>query len=213
MKRILLFTLFLFSQLISRAAINWELKKDKEGIKIYTGNIPNSNIKAIKAEFELNTSLSRLVAVLQDAKSHEQWVYKAKASYLVKKISDQEQVYYSEWSMPWPMANRDVVVHIKMNQDPVTKVLAISALAVPGYIPVNKHIIRILTSKASWTATPVGNDRVKIEYIAQADPGGSIPAWIVNMFCDKGPYETFKKLNEILGSDVYKNAHVDFIKN
>jgi len=194
-------------------AIDWQLKKDKEGIKIYTGALPNSNIRAIKAEFELTTSLSRLVVVLQDAKSHEQWVYRAKTSYLVKKINDNEQIYYSEWDMPWPMMNRDVVVDIKIAQDPDTKVLAISADAIPGYVPEQSHIIRVSFSKASWTAAPIGNNKVRIEYIAQADPGGSIPAWIVNLFCDKGPYETFKKLDKLLNTELYKNAHADFIKD
>jgi hypothetical protein len=35
-------------------------------------------------------------------------------------------------------------------------------------------------------------------YIFEIDPGGSTPAWLVNMFADKGPYETFKQLGEAL---------------
>ena len=35
-------------------------------------------------------------------------------------------------------------------------------------------------------------------YIFEIDPGGSVPAWFVNMFADKGPYETFKQLAETL---------------
>jgi hypothetical protein len=40
---------------------------------------------------------------------------------------------------------------------------------------------------------------VHINYILEADPGGDIPAWLSNEFVDKGPFETFKKLGEILG--------------
>jgi len=30
------------------------------------------------------------------------------------------------------------------------------------------------------------------------DPSGSIPAWIVNAFAVKGPFETFSKLGDFL---------------
>jgi hypothetical protein len=39
---------------------------------------------------------------------------------------------------------------------------------------------------------------ISIVYIFDAEPGGSLPAWVVNMFTDKGPYESFKKLSELL---------------
>jgi hypothetical protein len=37
-----------------------------------------------------------------------------------------------------------------------------------------------------------------VEYILTVDPGGSIPAAIANNFVDRGPYETFKNLKELL---------------
>jgi hypothetical protein len=39
---------------------------------------------------------------------------------------------------------------------------------------------------------------INIVYTFDADPGGSLPAWLVNMFADKGPYESFKKLSVLL---------------
>ena len=35
-------------------------------------------------------------------------------------------------------------------------------------------------------------------YVFDANPGGSVPAWLANNFADKGPYESFKKLAEML---------------
>jgi len=39
---------------------------------------------------------------------------------------------------------------------------------------------------------------ISIVYTFEADPGGNLPAWLVNSFADKGPYESFKKLAELL---------------
>jgi hypothetical protein len=41
---------------------------------------------------------------------------------------------------------------------------------------------------------------IHIVYTFEADPGGSIPAWMVNSFADKGPFESFKKLGQLLKS-------------
>jgi hypothetical protein len=213
MKTLIITILFSLSFAIVYAGTNWELKKDKEGIKVFSGSVPNSNIKAVKAECVLNTSLSRLTALLLDAKAHEQWVYSTKSSYLIKKVSDQEQIYYSEMSMPWPIVNRDVVVDLKITQNPVTREVAVDAIVVTGYVPIKDGIIRVPLSKVNWAIIPIGNSQVKIEYTAQADPGGSVPAWAVNMFCDKGPFETFKKLKSVLASDAYKDEHLSFIKD
>ena len=35
---------------------------------------------------------------------------------------------------------------------------------------------------------------IAIVYIAELDPGGSIPGWIANAFIEKSPYETFSNL-------------------
>jgi hypothetical protein len=39
---------------------------------------------------------------------------------------------------------------------------------------------------------------IQIMYTFEANPGGSVPAWLVNSFADKGPFESFKKLENIL---------------
>ncbi len=195
------------------AAPDWQLKKDKDGIKIYAASIPNSNIKAVRAESILHCSLTQLTALLLDTKAHEQWVYSTKSSHLIKATGPASQVYQSEMSMPWPLANRDAVVALQITQDAGTKVLTVTSASVSGYMPAQKSIVRVPRSKATWTVTPMANNTLKVEYIAEADPGGAIPAWIANMFCDKGPYETFKKLDALLSSGAYKNARFDFIKD
>jgi len=212
MKQYITILLLLFSFTAIAETTNWQLKKESDGIKIYLGTVPNSNLKSVKVEVTLNGTISQLVGLLQDAKAHEQWVYNTKASYLIKKITEQEQIYYSEISMPWPITNRDVVMDIKMSQDAATHTLHIDAESVAGYLPAKNGIIRISSSKAVWTVTPIGNGKLQLEYTAQADPAGSIPNWVVNMFSDKGPYETFKKLKDMLAAGAYKNAHFDFIK-
>jgi len=60
--------------------------------------------------------------------------------------------------------------------------------------------------------TPIPQGGVKIEYELQVDPGGKVPAWLVNMFATKGPFETFKKLQQQVKKPVYSRRSFAFVK-
>jgi hypothetical protein len=190
---------------------NWKLKQNKDGIEIYTKPLENSNLKGIKVRCALPVTLSQLVTVILDVNTAVEWVYSTKSSSLLKKISAAELYYYSEVSLPWPISNRDFVAHLKVSQDPHSKVVTIDGPVVANYVPEKKDIIRVRNSYGKWVLTPQSNN-VKIEYILETDPGGSLPAWLVNLFVAKGPHETFVKLKKQLQKAEYKNVSLAFIK-
>jgi START domain len=213
LKQVIISILILCSCITLHAQTTWELKKDKDGIKVYTGMLPNSTIKAVRVICTVNASLSQLTGLLRDVKAHEQWVYGTKTSYLVKQLGPGHIVYYSELSVPWPFTNRDVVIDINITQQPLTKTVFVAAATANSYVPVKKDKVRVLISKSSWTIIPITPNQLSIDYIAQADPAGSVPEWITNLFCTKGPYETFKKLRELVAQPQYKRGQYTFIKD
>lgn len=210
-KRIGVGLLLLASVVRAQAQKDWTLKLDKENIKVYTKTQENSNLKAIKVSCELNTTLSKLTAVVMDANAGTEWVYSTKSSTLLKQISPSELIYHSEVSLPWPFSNRDFVAHLIAKQDPATKVVTIDGPVEPHYIAKNKGVVRVEKSFGRWVITPRGTNLVHLDYTLQTDPGGSIPAWLVNMFVTKGPFETFKKLKDQLNKSKYASAKFPFI--
>ncbi|HXS38223.1 MAG TPA: START domain-containing protein, partial [Flavipsychrobacter sp.] len=197
-KRAIISLLLLFTLSNVYAGDKWELKKDEDGIKVYTANTPGSNLKAIRAEFITKGTPAKLAAILLNVNSQKDWVYSTKSAAIVKRISENEIIYYSEKSMPWPVSNRDVVMDLKISQDKVSGYMTVNISSVNNLVAVKKNIVRVPSSNATWKVTPINNSTMKIEYEGQADPGGSIPAWITNMFISKGALETFRKLKVIL---------------
>jgi len=177
---------------------NWELSKEKDGIKVYQSEVQHSSYKAIKVECTLEGNYDKLIAVLNNVSGQKDWVYHNKTAYIVKQVNPYEFYYYTEASLPWPMSNRDAVVHLKMNKDSLNRFLKITSVSVPDYISEKSGKVRVTTSTISWNVTMPTTNTIKIIYVFEAEPGGSIPAWVANMFIEKGPYETFKKLGEIL---------------
>jgi hypothetical protein len=212
--KVFFMSLFMVLAAVSASAQNdWKLSADKEGIKVYTSIVPDSKIKAVKVECDLNTTPSQLVAVVMDINTATDWVYHVKSARLVKQISPSELYYYSEVSLPWPAANRDFVAHLIVSRDPITKVITIDGPAVPGYVPVKKGIVRIDNSFGKWMITPLGGSQVHVQYSIHVDPGGSLPAWLVNIFATDAPLKIFENLKVQLQKPAYKNAAFAFVEN
>lgn len=211
-KMLLVAFLFLMKLNIAFGQTDWKLNTEKEGIKVYIGTVPNSKIKAVKVECVLNATPAQLLALLMDVKSTIDWIYHTKSCVLIKQISPSELYYYSEVSLPWPAENRDFVAHLKATKNPDTRVITLDAPAVPGFVPVKKGIVRVDHSSGKWIITPSGPGQVKVEYTIHVDPGGSLPAWLVNMFAAEGPTQIFKNLKLQLLKPAYKNAELAVVE-
>lgn len=193
------------------AQTDWQLKKDEDGIKVYTGRLPNTCFKAIKVECKVNASLSQLIAFLLDVSKQNDWVYSNKNSELIKKIAPNEIIFYAEVNVPWPCTNRDYVSHIIIHQQTHDS-LNIEAYTEVGLIPEKSGKVRVKNSHAHWEITTIDKDVQKIVYTVQFDPAGALPAWLVNIFVTKGPLQTFQKLRSCINKPEYLHAHADFIK-
>jgi hypothetical protein len=191
----------------------WQLKSDKDNIKTYSKTVPGSKINAVKVESVFTASLSQLVSALLDVASYDKWIYNSKSTRLLKQVSPSEVYYYSEVIFPWPTTNRDFVSHVTVSQDAPSKTVRIEAINVAGWVPPKRGIVRIDRSEAKWIITPLDQNKVRIEYELQTDPGGDLPAWLINPFASKGLVETFKHLREWIKNPQYTNAQLGFITN
>lgn len=173
MHRILsiVFLLFVAKLAVAGPEEPWSLSTDKEGIRVYTRHIPDSKIKAIKVECTFNASAAQLVAVLMDIKTCSEWVYHTKSATIIKQVSPSDIYYYSEVNIPWPVHNRDFVAHLKVTQDPKTKIVTIDAPVISNMVPAKDGIVRVENSTGRWVITPVDSNHVSIVYTLHLDPG------------------------------------------
>ena len=214
MKKIIIAAFLVVSQIgIVSAQTDWKLRADEDGIKVYASVVPDSKVKSVKVETQFNATAPQLVALLMDVKTSTDWVYHLKSAVVVKQVSANELYYYSEVSLPWPAANRDFVAHLTVSQNPETKVVTVDGPAVPGFVPEKKGIVRVNESVGKWIITPVGNDKVNVVYVLHMDPGGELPAWLVNMFSSDAPMKIFKSMRTQLQKPVYRNTELAFASN
>ena len=198
-------------QVAAHGQEDWSLRKEKNGIKVFSRKMKNFKVDELKVEAVFDGRISQLAAVLFDVNNQYRWVYKTTKSQLLRSVNAADVFFYSEIECPWPFDNRDLVVHMTMAQHPSNKVLTIEAKSVNDYLPEKRNIVRIKYSNATWTVTPVNNKQFKIDYRIQIDLGEGVPAWLVNLFSVNGPYESFLNLKEKIKLPQYQQAKYPFI--
>jgi hypothetical protein len=196
----------------SVSAQDWVLKKDEDGIKVYSRSGEQSKYNELRVEMTIQTRLSSIAALVLDIGNYPNWSFNTKQTSVLKTISPSELYFYSEIHSPWPASNRDLAIHLVVSQDPGSRIMIIRAEEVPNYIPVKEGLVRVPVSNEIWTVTPAGNGLVKIDYRITLDPGAGTPAWLINMFSVKGPFETFSHVKEQLKNTKYSNAKLSFIR-
>lgn len=192
---------------------NWELRKDRDGIRVYTRTGDSSQFDELRVETTTTGKLSSLVALILDIGNYPNWSFNSEKAYVLKKVSQSELYFYSLVHSPWPASDRDLAVHLHLIQDSSTRTLYIHADEIAGYIPGKKGVVRVPVSAEHWVVTPLTGDRIKISYELRLDPGASAPPWLINLFSTKGPFETFCHLREQLKQPKYCDATLAFIKN
>jgi hypothetical protein len=189
----------------------WKLKKFDNGVAVYAREADNSKFKELKAEVLLKTSLSSIVAMLEDRDAFPEWVYRCSNSHIIKKINQEEMYCYQYVEAPWPVEDRDISIYIQLFQEPKSKVVIQTASCVPDYIPRKKDAVRVLEFKAKWTLTPMLGGFVKCEYELLVDPGGNVPAWLVNLAAIDGPFETTLNMKTQVLKSKYQKAKMEYI--
>jgi hypothetical protein len=199
------FVFFFFSAFnFVHAQSEWVLRKEKDGIFIYDLKTDTSKFNSIKVETELVGKVEDLLFILKDVVNHYKWAYGTKSASILKRISENEIIFYKIIDSPsLVVSDRDMVVRMKVIKNSVSKVINVESIALPNFIPPKKDMVRVPFSNEKWIITSV-NQKIKINYFLQTDPGGALSPFLVNLFITKGPYETFVNLKELLKSRPHK---------
>ena len=188
----------------------WKFRHDHNGVQVYTRKDSTTGILELKLRTEVRASLNNVVALATDIPNLKNWAYRLKESYNVRSVSETEGYLYMRTDFPLPFADRDMVVHYVMKQDPVSKQVISVSKSAHHLVPEKNGIVRVKIIETKWTYTPLASGMVRLEYQLKSDPAGSIPKWLINLAADDGPVKSIMSLKQELYK--YEHAKVSFLK-
>ncbi len=196
---------------------DWTLVREdsRRDIVVYERARPDGYLE-FRGVTHVESRLSAFVALLDDFEAAPDWLYRTREIRLIERLSDTESYVHSINAMPWPLRDRDIVLHTRRAQDPETYVLSTHAVGVPDYLPVDEDYVRMPVIESSWTFTPLGDGRTQIDFRGFADPGGGVSSGMLarfqEMFISQAPYRSLRELREVIGEAKYQSAEFAFIE-
>lgn len=210
--RLLIVVTVLLTQ-ICRA--DWELVKADENnqIRVYTRVTEHSALREFRGELHLQSTLSALVALIEDNKAGPQWIHQCRALEIIEQLSEHERLSYMVTDAPWPVTDRDSVIYSALSQDAVTRRVRIALQARNNVFAVDDAFVRITAMQGFWEFWPEDNGWIRVVYQVHADPAGDIPAWLANSVVVDAPYHTLKNMRKMVGRKPYVNARLSYIRD
>ena len=207
--KLLVLFFFLCNIFTISAQENWKLKKKADGIEIYTSE--STKFNSFKGRIILDNSIYSFVAFLKDLDEYVNWGYKSKEVSILKRSGDTLQIYHVITQVPFPYKNRDGIYQNKFRWISESNTLFVDIETLDDYIPEDNNFARV-KGNGFWKVVVLNSGKLDITFQMQIDPGGNIPAWLVNMFIDNTPYHTLVNLQKLIKNEKYQNKTFSFIE-
>ena len=201
--------LLVFISLSTFAQEEWQLKRDKTGVKVYTKHVEGSGLKAIKATMTFPSDLSTCVAVLRDIPHLTELFPDCEKTEKVTQ-TDNDQVHYLHLNAPWPVTDRDATFHLTYEYRPESETVFIQADIINEKYPEQGGMIRLTKGIGTWTFKKAG-DQTELIYRFHGEPGGNIPDWLANSVVEDNPLEMLQNYRELVKLPRYQGKHFTFL--
>ncbi|MSR78454.1 MAG: hypothetical protein EXS63_09595, partial [Candidatus Omnitrophica bacterium] len=132
----------------------WQLRKDREGIRVSTRSVKDSPIYELRGEMTISVSLEKVTALYEKVEQMLKWFHRAKEVKLIQNISKNESIIYFAADLPWPLSDRDGVYRRVKSIDAATgAVIYTMTYAGPDLYPKQKDRVRVVYLDAEWKFT------------------------------------------------------------
>lgn len=178
---------------------DWKFIKERDSIKIYTRNEEDNPVKSFRGEMDLEASMEQISKIIGSIESFDWWADDISEIKVLDYSREKYIKYYLVYDVPWPLEDRDLCVETLITNDTVKGTRLVKATPLVGVIPEKPDMVRIKNYWQSWTIEPAGDGILHLTLEGSVDPGGSIPAWIINMVIADTPLSIMRQVKEQLG--------------
>lgn len=177
----------------------WKKGLDKDNVTVYTRSVESSAFKEIRTEATMHGTVAEFRSVISDVSNYPDWMPDCKSVRVIGTPTQEEIIYRMELSVPFPVAKRDMVEQLLFTE--TRDGLEVSLVSCPICIEPEKGVVRIEVSYGKWIVKQLNPDEIFIQFQCFTDPGGDLPAWLVNSFIEKSPHTMMIQLREVLAAE------------
>lgn len=140
--------------------------------------VEGTKMKEIRGVGTLPIPAERLLATLTDVPHYPEFMPPAIETRRLWTRGN-ESVFYVVVDPP-VVRKRDYCVHIKVRRLPTGQIEDVWRITEEGCPAPTSKMVRMLRTEGRWLLTPQADGSTLVDYRGLTDPGGALPAWIVN---------------------------------
>ena len=191
-----------------------KLAINKNGIKVWTYQLPNNPAFNYRATTVLNSSVTSVAAVILDTDYLIQWVpYVSAVNVIDRNDASGSFIIRMQLDFPFPLQDRDVVIQGKISQASDGTVVIKNRAISDSRVPVHHNVVRLNHYEGDWTLKPLGPAKTEVSTTGYGDPGGVIPLSVANLFVQQQPYQMLGRMKDYVKSSRYQNAQLSMVKD
>lgn len=168
-------------------------------VTVKTRPRPDSAVFEIWAEADLDAPVKDLQDTLTTMDRFQHFMPYVKSAKEVSREPDGTLYTYTELGLP-VISDRDYVVHVWVDegvQPDGTGTYRTHWEAAPDKLPEKGGLVRVKVNEGSWVVTAKDDGKKShVVYKFAADPGGMLPAWIVNLGNRRGVSGTLEAIEK-----------------
>jgi len=192
----------------------WETITEEDGIIVQQKEVPGRSLPVFRGEAVIDTNVFEILGILQDIERNPEWMHACMDARRIKKLNHKEYIAYNRSDAPWPISDRDVVVHAKAKIDRASGELSIHmrSIDMPEFAR-DEGAVRMPRLNGHYRFKELGPRKTWIEYEIDADPGGSIPGWLVRLASRDIPLITLQNLRKRVKVTEEQGTYASYIKS
>lgn len=163
------------------SAEGWSQTYHKGGITVWIQILEEERaLHKIKCRMECkDIAAEDLYDVLHDVEYRKKWDTNVIETFDIGKLTVNADIGYYAWKCPKPLKNRDVITlrsWLPMGLDYIIMNYSVKHAKYPP----RKDMVRAVSIQTGYLIENKGAKSCVLTYLAQVDPKGSLPKWVVN---------------------------------
>ena len=174
----------------------WKEMGREDGILSFKKEVAGSPLVAFRGEGIVDAPIAKVASVILDHERAVEWVDSLKEARLIRMTGEFTFVEYNHVGMPPLVQDRDFLTAGKIVADAQSGILDLVMEPIEDAdVPVGKYIRGDLHGHWNLRSIESGTKTYVITEM-HADPKGSLPKWIVNLFQTGWPQNTLEALRK-----------------
>lgn len=176
-------------------AADWQVIAERDGIVVSRRMVAGRNFPQLRAVGEVPGTPYEILAVLLDVPAHVRWLPDCIESRTLHRSDDRHYVIYTRTDAPWPVSDREAVIEneVVFLEPPAKLKVTFEALPAPE-VARARGTVRMTAVNGFYLIEAIDDRRSRVQYELDADPAGTLPAWLVTYQSTRNPMQTLAGL-------------------